>query len=228
MAEASEFLVNQMKLLQEETDDLNNDNQELRRNYDELGAELSKLETEKEYFESCFSARNYPDENVFRAVQSIKTRIEELYDLGEDLKTYSTKQEVGNLQELRHFTSERVKRLRESINARLTNRIESILKTGQTEEKEEQTVEFFAKLLSEKERKIQNLTATFEKEQQESKQMQTEIEQLRGKIEGLDVMCYGTLLLLKTSETPSKRSARWSSLSQRRSQTCSCGTSLSL
>ena len=191
LAEASEYLVNQMKLLQEESEDLNNDNQELRRNYDELGAELNKLETEREYYESCFNPKNYPDENVFRAVQSIKTRIEELYDLGEDLKTYSTKQEVTSLQELQKFTGERAKRLRETINARLTNRIESIIKTGQTEEKEEHTVEFFAKLLSEKERKIQHLSATFEKEQLEAKQMQSETEQLRGKIEGLDVMCYG-------------------------------------
>lgn len=204
LAEASEFLVNQMKLLQEETEDLNHDNQELRRNYDELGSELNKLATEKQYYESCFDSNNYPDENVFRAVQSIKSRIEELYDLGEDLKTYSTKQEVNTLQDLRLFSSERVKRLRETTNARLTNRIESIIKTGQTEEKEEHTVEFFAKLLSEKERKIQNMSSTFEKEQQESKQMQSEIEQLRGKIEGLDIMCYGKLKLIRHSGRSTK------------------------
>lgn len=191
LAEASDFLVNQMKLIQEETSDLSSDNQELRRNYDELCSEVSKLNSQKQYFESCFMADNYADESVFKAVQSIRTRIDELYDLGEDLKTYSTRQEVESMGELASFVSDRLKKLRESSNARLTNKIEAIMRTCNTQEKEEHTVEFFAKLLSEKDSRLDKLTTEYEKEQKESKDMQAEIELLRGKVEGLDIMCFG-------------------------------------
>lgn len=191
LAEASDFLVNQMKLIQEESTDLTSDNQELRRNYDELCSEVSKLNSQKQYFESCFVPDNYADDSVFKAVQSIKTRIEELYDLGEDLKTYSTKQEVSDLGELSAFVGDRLKRLRDSTVVRLSAKIESIGKTCNTQDKEEHTVEFFAKLLSEKDLKLDKLSAEYEKEQKESRDMQTEIEMLRGKVEGLDIMCFG-------------------------------------
>jgi len=195
VAQASDFLVNQMKLLQDETEDLNTDNQELRRNYEELCAEVRKLEDQKKYYESCFHPENYNDENVYKAVMTMKTRIEELYDLGEDLKNYSTKQEAAQLTQLIAFTAERLKRMKENTNARLTNKIESIMKTGQDMEKEEHTVGFFAKLLNEKDRKIEALTAALEKEMKESKETQAEIESLRGKLDGLDTMCYGKVSL---------------------------------
>jgi len=193
LAESSDFLVEQMKSLQDELEDRNESNQELRRNYEDLCAEVGKLEGEKKYFESCFVAENYSDENVHRAVMSMKSRIDELYDLGEDLKAYSTKQEAAGLEQLTSFIRDRLKKMRENSNARLTNKIEAAAKSRQEQDKEENTVGFFARLLGEKERKIEVLTAALERELKESRDTQAEIEELRGKLDGLDMMCFGSL-----------------------------------
>jgi chromosome segregation ATPase len=122
--EASEFLVDTIKQVQEETDDLNVDNQELRRNYSELCAEVEKLESQKGYLESGFNPASYSDESIYKAVMAIKNRIEELYDLAEELKNYSTKQEASELTNLLGYIQERLKKVREVSNVRLSNRIE--------------------------------------------------------------------------------------------------------
>ena len=199
LAEASEYLVDQMKEMQEELEDKNETNQELRRNYEDLCYELKKLQGEKRYLESCFQGENYSEENVFKAVMSMKARIDELYDLGEDLKVYSTKQEAESLNHLAGFIKERLKKLREVGNAKLTNKIEAASKSRQDIDKEENTVGFFSKLLGEKERKIEVLTGNLEKELRESREMQAQIEELRGKLDGLDMMCYGRLALTRHS-----------------------------
>ena len=193
-----------MKSLQDELEDRNETNQELRRNYDDLCAEVGKIESEKKYFESCFVAENYSDENVHRAVMSMRSRIDELYDLGEDLKVYSTKQEAAGLEQLAGFLKERLKKMKENTNARLTNKIEAASKTRQEFEKEENTVGFFAKLLGEKERKIEVLTAGLEKELKESRDTQAEIEELRGKLDGLDMMCFGRACSPRHQRRPSE------------------------
>jgi hypothetical protein len=70
-----------------------------------------------------------------------------------------------------------------------------ILKASSDPGKEENTANLFAKLLGEKEKKVDSLTATLEKELKESKDTQLEIETLRGRLEGLDMMCFGRLAL---------------------------------
>lgn len=68
-----------------------------------------------------------------------------------------------------------------------------ILKASGDPGKEENTANLFARLLGEKEKKVDALTTTLEKELKESKDTQLEIETLRGRLEGLDMMCFGRL-----------------------------------
>jgi hypothetical protein len=52
-------------------------------------------------------------------------------------------------------------------------------------------VEFFAKLLEEKDRKIQLMTKSFEQESKAMKSQKEELELMQSKLEGLTGMCYG-------------------------------------
>ena len=122
--EASEYIVQQIKGIQDQVSDFTMDNEELRVNYTDLQAELDKLQAQKEYYLKVFS--KYPQdtyESSGQAVLSLRRRIYELLDLSEEMKHYSTQQEVLDLEKLIFFLEEKLQRSK-SKNNKLAAKIE--------------------------------------------------------------------------------------------------------
>jgi len=61
-------------------------------------------------------------------------------------------------------------------------------------DKEENTVDFFARLLEDKEKKMNALAAELESQTLRTRNNQQEIEELNSKLQGLTGMCFGILL----------------------------------
>lgn len=57
--------------------------------------------------------------------------------------------------------------------------------------KEENTIDFFAKLLEQKDKRIRELTGQLEEESKASNKNQDDLVLLKSKLEGLTGMCYG-------------------------------------
>jgi len=110
-------LVNQVKTIQEETEDFNVENEDLRKNYDDLNIEVERLLGQKAYYSSAFEAK-HPGEptHSLQAIHSIKTRIYELMDLAEELKLFSTAQEKVDLQNLIRFLEDKLKKTKNRNN----------------------------------------------------------------------------------------------------------------
>ena len=110
-ADSSDFMVQQIRSIQDESDDFMSENNELRRNYEDLSTEVGKLENQKQYFEGAFEQKNVRDHTNMEAVNNMRTRIHELIDLSEELKLFSTTQETSDLAKLRQFLEDRLQLL---------------------------------------------------------------------------------------------------------------------
>lgn len=107
--QCSDFIVEEVKVIQDEIDDFNTDNAELRRNYNDLEEEIKKLENQKNYFSSPFERGNgLRDQGSNQAILSLRNRIYELIDLNEEMKHYSTQQEMQDLKKLCVFLEQRL------------------------------------------------------------------------------------------------------------------------
>ena len=99
---SSQFIVDAVTSVTQEKEDFSNDNNELRTNYNDLQDELEKLESQKDYYNQVFLL-NTDSPADSEALQSLKSRIFELIDLGEELKHLNTQQEIQDLEKLNDF-----------------------------------------------------------------------------------------------------------------------------
>ena len=113
---SSQFVVDIVKTVSDEKEDFNQDNNELRANYNDLQAEVEKLEGQKDYFNTAF-LQTTNAVNSTQALNSLKTRIFELLDLGEEVKHYNTQQEVQDLEKLIVFLEQRLQAQRNRNNS---------------------------------------------------------------------------------------------------------------
>lgn len=121
--QCSDFIVEEVKVVQDEIDDFNTDNAELRVNYNDLEEEVKKLENQKDYFSLPFDSSRRPRDASNQAILSLRSRIYELIDLSEEMKHFSTQQEIQDLKKLCLFLEQRLS-YSKNKNNRLAGKIE--------------------------------------------------------------------------------------------------------
>jgi predicted nuclease with TOPRIM domain len=100
---AAEYLVEQMRILNEEKQGLIFDNQNISSQMNELQFEYEKNQREFKDFQCFTSGQEYSQENVAQNTQRLVQRVEELEDLVIELKS---KQSAGEIVEMKQLISQ--------------------------------------------------------------------------------------------------------------------------
>ncbi|KRX06110.1 SMAD/FHA domain [Pseudocohnilembus persalinus] len=180
--EAAQFLVEQMKQIQEEKKGIYVENENLHVQIQELIAEVERMKNDLSHFENLFDTTLHDvstTTNTTNFLPKLKTRCEELEDLINELKQ---KGGVGRSVDM----AELLEQLEKQIQLQKQRNDELVQKMKEQKGvsgAEQNCIEFFAKVIDEKDRKISYLQKDIEERSKEIKNLKADIESLNYKLD---------------------------------------------
>jgi len=178
--EAALFLVSQMKIIMEEKNQIAMENEQMHLQTQELIDEIKRLNMEVEAYsqfneESGFGAKDGKSGVV--SLAKMKAKIDELQDLAFELKNKEGVAKVAELMEVINNVEQSLTKAN-TFNDELKNKLLNA-QANNTNLNEQNCIEFFSKLLDDKDQKIAYLIKQNEFLQSKEKQYQLEIEKLK-------------------------------------------------